>query len=220
MRVRSFDSLLLFSLMAVVYFRNEYQMVENIGGTFIENIDEAHTATHVIAADADVSIRRTPKLMIAFCKTANIVNLDWLVQSAKAKMALAAEKFLILNDKTAEKKYSFSMITTLERIRTLKGKNRGLFDGWNIFVCKGVAGNKAPPEGELRLVVEATGATYLSSPSQLKSLKPDKTIFITSEPESKQQVSSKVIAKALQQGAEKRSVKWLFDAIMNQSVHM
>ena len=70
---------------------------------------EAHTATHIIASENNNSIRRTPKLMVGLCNTGNIVSIDWLTESGKAKQALPVENYLILNDKEAEEKYDFEM---------------------------------------------------------------------------------------------------------------
>lgn len=85
------------------------QSIERLGGVLLEKIEDAASATHIIAGDGKASLRRTPKLMIGLCKTTNIVNLEWLVKSAKSRKVLPANNFRLLSDKEAEKQYHFSM---------------------------------------------------------------------------------------------------------------
>ena len=75
----------------------------------MDDVMEAGSVTHIIASEKNNSIRRTPKLMIGICNTRNIVTIDWLNESGKAKQALPVERYLILNDKEAERKYGFEM---------------------------------------------------------------------------------------------------------------
>ena len=85
------------------------QSIERLGGILLEKIEDAASATHIIAGDGKASLRRTPKLMIGLCKTTNIVNLEWLVKSAKSRKVLPTNNFRLLSDKEAEKQYQFSM---------------------------------------------------------------------------------------------------------------
>jgi hypothetical protein len=99
-------------------------MVKTIGGTLLENTEDAATATHVVAADDEMPLRRTPKLMIGICHTSNIVHLNWLVQSAKERAALPCKDFLLLKDKEFEEKHNFSMRRALRRGDTMRQNNK------------------------------------------------------------------------------------------------
>jgi hypothetical protein len=70
---------------------------------------------------------------------------------------------VILDDTEAEAKYDFSMRATLERISSNIEQGTSLLGGWWIYVCRGVAGSKAPSGDELKLIVEASGGTWLAS---------------------------------------------------------
>jgi len=191
-------------------------MVKSLGAVLIEDISEAHTATHIIASDDKTPMRRTPKLMIALsCTTANIVSLQWLSESHAANTLLSCEKYLVL-DKDAEKKYSFSMKKTMGIIESrLNNATPRLLEGWTVYICKGVAGNRAPDAKELRLMIEAAGGSWTTSCAK-KGLDFSKLLIITSEPEPSKQVSVKAVSGALENGAEKRTTTWLFDAMMKQ----
>jgi hypothetical protein len=194
-------------------------MVKKIDGILLEDVADAHTATHVIASDGKTSIRRTPKLMIALCRTPNIVSLDWLKKSASRQEALPCDEFLVLDDREAEEQYKFSMRETLERIKSNVKNGSYLLDGWHIYVCAGVAGKKAPPEEELRLITEAAGGSWISSPSSITA-SPDHVLIVTSDPETKRQVSTKAVTSLLKKGASKRTTSWLFRAMMTQEVDL
>jgi hypothetical protein len=195
-------------------------MLNNLGAVLIDKIADAHTATHVIAYDDKTPMRRTPKLMIALsCKTKNIVRLQWLIESHAANELLPCEDFLAL-DKVAEKKYSFSMKKTLSIIGSrIDNDAPRLLEGWSVFVCKGVAGNRAPDAKELRLMVEAAGGSWLSSFTK-KGPDFSKILIITSDPEESKQVSVKAVSEALENGAAKRTTSWLFDTLMKQELDL
>jgi hypothetical protein len=193
-------------------------MIQSLGATLIEKIDEAASVTHVICSDGKTSIRRTPKLMIALCRTANVVNLDWLVKSAQQRKALPSDDFLILGDKQAEKQYAFSMRHTLNTVTSRLRTNELLLESWSVYICTGVADNKAPPAKELKLMVEAAGGTYLSSPT-CRGTDYDKLLIITSDPETKRQVTKGVV-NAVAMGATKQTTSWLFTAMMTQEINL
>jgi hypothetical protein len=197
-------------------------MVKQLGGTLLDDVMDAPSATHVIAGDKKTSMRRTPKLMIGLCQTSNIVDLEWLIKSAKAKEALPATGFLLVNDTEAESKYEFSMKDTLARGHDMRQKGEKLLGGWWVHVCKGVAGNKAPPEKELKLIVEVAGGFWLPSltAKTLVDVDLSRLLVITSDPEVKKQVSTKSVADALRSGAKKQTTKWLFDILMKQKLEL
>jgi hypothetical protein len=194
-------------------------MLKKINGQLLEKVEDAHKATHVIASDGKTSIRRTPKLMIAMCRTPNIVSSDWLTQSSNLGKALPCNKFLILDDEKAEKLYKICLSRTIDRITSNLKHGAYLLGGWSIYVCKGVAGKKAPPEKELRLIVEAAGGTWLSSLSK-SNAEGDKVLLVTSDPETKKQLSEKAVSIALKNGAIKRTTAWLFRATMTQELEI
>ena len=140
-----------------------------------------------------------------------------MIKSAKKKNVLAAHDFLLLKDRAAEKRYNFNMRETLRRRKEMRMSEQTLLGGWGVYACQGVANNKAPPENELKLIVEAAGGTWLSSPSDHTALN---TLIITSDPEAKKQTSSKAISTAIKQGAKKYPVSWLFDCIMAQQLNI
>lgn len=198
-------------------------MVTSIGGEVIDKIEDAHTATHVIAGDDQTSMRRTPKLMIGMCRTSKIVHMDWLIRSAKAREPLACNDFLLLKDKKAEKQYDFVMRESLQRGDELRRNGEFLLSDYWVYVCKGVAGNKAPPEKELELIVDAAGGTWLSSISArtMKDVDASKLIIITPEKPSKKKTKTseaKDVEKAVKLGAETHPAAWLFDCIIKQSL--
>jgi hypothetical protein len=198
------------------------QMIKRLGGVLLDDIKDAHTATHVISSDGKESIRRTPKLMIGICRTGSIVNKQWLLDSSKQGRFLPCDDFLILNDSEAEAKYDFSMRDTLERISSNIDQGTKLLGGWCIYVCKGVAGNKAPSEDELRLIVEAAGGTWLSSlnAAGMKDVDVSRLLVVTGDPETKKQLSPKLVVTALSGGAVKRTTSWLFHAVMAQHLDL
>lgn len=194
------------------------KMVESIGGELIEKVDDATTATHAIAGDGKAPLRRTPKLMICVCKIPNILNLDWLTKSSKAKEALDPKEFLLLNDTAAEKTYGFSMKETLKNGKAVRNQRGGLLGGWSVHFCKGVAGKKAPPEHELRLIVAAAGGTFLKTASAraTKDVDASKVIIITSDPATAAQKANKDVKRLTSQGAKIFTTKWFFHSIITQ----
>jgi len=190
-------------------------MVKSLGAVLVESIAEASTATHVIASDGKVSLRRTPKLMVALCCTKNIVSLDWLTESASANELLPCENYLI-SDKKAEKNYGFNMKDTLKTIESRLEDGKRLLEGWQVYFCTGVAGNRAPDAKESRLMIEAAGGEWVTSCAKAKVADFKKLLIITSDPEPPKQVKVKAVSGAIENGASKRTTKWLFDAMMKQ----
>ena len=110
--------------------------------------------------------------------------------------------------------------------RTLaSGKERrkegGLLAGWTILFCHGVAGNQAPSQDELDMVVRAAGGKVLMT-WQLPILdrcEAQRTIVITSHPLLAEQISSSEITQVISDGAGlPQTIKWLFDCIMHQKL--
>ena len=198
-------------------------MIALIGAELLENIEDAHKATHVIAGDDRNTLRRTPKLMIGVCRTSKIVDMNWLVKSAKARQALPCKEFLLLNDKEAEKKYDFVMQEALLRGDELRRNDKFLLTGYWVYVCNGVAGDKAPPEKELQLIVDAAGGKWLSSVSTrvIKDLDASKILVITQEKPAKKKSKSaeaRDVDKAINIGAHANPPSWLFQCIIRQSL--
>ena len=201
------------------------QMIKQIGGHLLDKVADAKKATHVIAGDKGTTLRRTPKLMIGLCTTTNIVNLDWLTRSAKERKPLPASDFLLVDDEEAEKKMNFDMRETLMRAGRMRSDGRTLLDTYFIYLCAGVAGNKAknnrtPPMDEFRLIIEAAGAKWIKNlPSTKKNkLKAWKIIIILSKDksESAKQMRVKSVAEAIKNGAICKTTEDLFHWIMTQ----
>jgi len=196
-------------------------MIGSIGAELIEKIEDAHKATHVIAGDDKTSLKRTPKLMIGICRTSNILSLEWLIKSAKVREALACNDFLLLKDKKAERMYDFKMREALQRGDALRRNDEFLLSGYFVYVCNGVAGNKAPPEKELELIVDAAGGKWLSSiaPRVMKGLDASKLLIISPEKPTKKKAKlseTKDVDKAIKLGAQDHPPSWLFQCIIRQ----
>jgi hypothetical protein len=157
--------------------------------------------------------------MIAMSVTPNIVTMDWLCRSAKTKSPLPCEKFLI-RDKDFEKHYNFSMEKAYNRIFSHVKNDTRLLEGWSVFVCPGVAGNKAPPTIELKLIVEAARGSWLTKLAPNPKVSYDKTLIITSDPPTSKQENAKYVENAVKEGARKRTTTWLFRATMTQELDM
>ena len=198
------------------------QMVESIGGRLVENVDEASSATHVIAGDGKIPLRRTPKLMICICCTSNILNMSWLIDSAKYRQPLDCGGYLLLNDNNAEKAYNFCMHDTLENGHRIRSRRGGLLVGWSVLFVKGVAGNKAPPANELSLIIDAAGGDSLKSLSlrETRGIDPTKIIIITSDPATEAQTSAKDVTRLSFLGAALFTTSWLFHCMITQKLHV
>ncbi len=176
-------------------------------------------ATHVIVSDDDHHIRRTSKLMASLCVTPHIMKADWLEDCYNKRKIKSPRHYTVLNDYIAEKAYSFSMKQTIK-----EGNERrqfgGLLHGWKIYICANVAGNKAPKEADLRMMIAAAGGTWLE-PNEVP-LKdgedPSHVIVITSHPATTEQLEDENAKKAAENGAGYFTTSWLFDSFMHQKM--
>ena len=185
----------------------------------IEIVDNPLIATHVIAGDAENHLRRTANLMAALCVTPNILRAEWLEDCYKHKVIISPSHHTLLNDYIAEKAYSFSMKQTIKEGNERR-KYGGLFNRWQILVCEGVAGNKAPKEAALRLMIEAAGGTWLDASLVPVPLEEDPThvIVITSDPATPEQEADVKAKTAAESGAGFFTTSWLFDSLMHQKM--
>jgi hypothetical protein len=185
----------------------------------LELTDDPLEATHVIAGDSKIHIRRTAKFMAALCVTSNILKAEWLEDSYKKRSLLSCSRYLLLNDSRAENVYSFSMKQTL-----IEGKERrrdgGLLSGWKIMICDNVARKKAPKEEDLRMMIEAAGGDWLLSSDIPVPIREDPThvIVITSDPALPSQIEDDKASIAAESGAGFFTTTWLFDCMMHQKV--
>jgi len=131
---------------------------------------------------------------------------------------LNTDEYLLLDDREAEKTYNFSMKETLENGSIARLERGGVLGHWYVYICPGVAGNNAPSIKELNLVVEATGATLLSSLSESDVPDPTKTIVITSDPSTSAQRLEKGVKRVTRLGAKLFSATWLFGVIITQKL--
>jgi len=196
-------------------------MVDELGMWLVDNtIIGASTATHVIAGDNSTSLRaRTPKFMIAISRTSNILHMDWLTNSYAEKRVLDCQKYRLINDTVAEKTYNFSMLNSLEEGEKRRNKG-GLLNGWNIYICEGVAGNKAPKQEELLLIIKAAGGNILKYPDINSLGKEDqaKSIVLTSTPATSEQKKDPKVSRLARFGKGYFTTSWLFDCIINQQL--
>ncbi len=207
-----------FIFIHVIIILLSLKMIETIGAEYVESIEEAHTATHVIATDGTTALRRTPKLMICICRVAKILSIEWLEQSSKERRILDTHYFLLLGDREAEKRYDFSMKETIRNGLLARKRRGGVLGGWFVYICSGVAGNRAPHMKELHLIIEAGGGQVLKSLTNMKSFDPLKTIVLTSEPSTKSQLKERGVAKVESLGAKILSTSWLFHTIITQKL--
>ncbi|KAL7498806.1 hypothetical protein ACHAWT_006663 [Skeletonema menzelii] len=198
--------------------RQHMQMIETIGAEIVESIEEAHTATHIIVTDGVTKFRRTPKLMICICKSPNIVKLEWLERSAKEQRVIDTTPYLLVDDKEAEKRYSFSMRETIQNGIQVR-ENGGVLGGLYVYICSGVAGNKAPSTKELNLIIEAAGGKVLSSLTASKLADPAKTIVLTSDPSTPSQLREPGVRNILKLGGKIVPISWLFEVIITQCIN-
>lgn len=186
----------------------------------IEIVDDPVLCTHVIASDSVHSLRRTPRLMATLCITSNILKASWIEESYKNGTLLNCNRFLLLNDELAEKKFSFLMKNTLREgnKRRVEG---GVFAGMIVLLCLNVAGNRAPKENELRMMVECAGGkmALISEFSLSENVDTSNVLIITSNPPiPPNQISSKKFNLAVANGALAFPISWMFDSFMRQKV--
>merc|ERR1712032_698340 len=134
-------------------------------------------------------------------------------------MGLNCNHFLLLNDSVAEDAYSFTMKNTLKE--GYKRRNEGgLFSGWYILFCHGVAGNRAPKNVDLRMMVQCAGGTIItfSDIPLHKSDNPSHVLVITSTPQTKKQCENSKAMLASKEGAGFFTSSWLFDCMMHQKL--
>ncbi|GKY93110.1 hypothetical protein MPSEU_000279200 [Mayamaea pseudoterrestris] len=196
----------------------QLKMIDKIpGASWITETEHAHEATHVIASDGKQQLKRTPKLMIALNKTPNIVTLDWFTECAKKGAVLPCDTFLV-NDKRAEKEYDFVMNETLDRITEHLENGIAVLTGKHVYVCKGVAGNKAPKEDEFKCIVEAAGGEWLPNLKTRSGIQKEDVIIITNCDSTEEAKQTKVtaVASAIRQGAQQKTTSWLFKTMMTQ----
>eukprot|EP00804_Cyclotella_cryptica_P008469 CCRYP_003983-RA/>CCRYP_003983-RA protein AED:0.02 eAED:0.02 QI:175/1/1/1/1/1/4/1132/1292 len=191
------------------------RMIQSIGAEVVESLENAASATHVIASDGNSKLRRTPKLMICICKTSNILSIDWLEQSASQNKVLDPKGFLVLGDKAAEAAYNFSMRDTLENGEEAR-RNGGVLGGYYVYICNGVADNNAPPLQALQLIIEAAGGQVLKTLARRGDTL--NTIILTSDPSTNAQLTEKGVKRAGSQGAKIRTTSWLFHTIITQRI--
>ena len=182
--------------------------------------DDPMTATHIIPSDGKRQLlRRTPKLMVSLCRTSNILYMDWLLMSYKEHKLLDCHRYLVVNDHAVEKQHSFCMKQTLKEGKERR-KEGGLLASWQVLFCEGVAGNKAPKEEDLNMIVQAAGGSVIKRSDLLLQEEENinKVLVITSDPAHSYQISDWNIAKIANDGPGFRTTSWLFGSIMLQKL--
>lgn len=194
------------------------QMIDSIGAELVESVEEAATATHVIASDGKTKLRRTPKLMICICRVSKILSIEWLERSSIEQQILDTNDFLLLGDKEAEETYNFSMKETIENGILARRERGGVLGGWSVHICSNVAGNRAPSTKELTLIILAAGGKVLETLSESHVLDPLKTIVLTSDPNTEAQLAEHGVERVASLGAKIATTSWLFHTIITQKI--
>jgi hypothetical protein len=88
------------------------------------------------------------------------------------------------------------------------------------MVCDDVAGNKAPKEADLKMMVAAAGGEWLESSNVPVPLVEDPihVIVITSDPATSDQLQNEKSKIAATNGAGFFTIAWLFDSLMHQKL--
>jgi len=192
------------------------KIVTTLGGSVVD-IDDASSATHVIAGDDKTAIRRTPRLMIGICVTANILSMEWLVSSKRSRRFIETRPFLLLHDRVAERNYSFSMKETLLNGQ-LRRQEGGVLKDLNIYFCKKLAGNKAPKADELNLIVSCAGGNVISELS-VENVNLKKIIVITSDPMTQPDlVEEQKTEPFVSEISDVFPTSWFYDVIIHQKL--
>ncbi len=192
------------------------------------NLGSTHNpleATHVVVGNIS---KRTLRLMVALCMTSNIVNRAWLRDSHERNIIMPcthkykrfSETEEFGNDK--DKFQQFSVEETLQE-GIKRRKEGGLLAGYKIFVCEGVAGNKAPNEEELKMMVKAAGGEWLERSNNndrvtITTEDQSNVLLITSDPAVTGQTTNEKALAAAQNGATFFTISWLFDCMIHQKV--
>ena len=135
----------------------DVEAVQAIGAVAVE---DPSLATHMVTV---LPLKRTPKLMVAINSgVQHLVSIAWLRDSAKAKRPIALETVKMRNkyyikDVEKEKLWGFTVEDTLCRER---GR---VFAGLTFFIASDVYGSSAPPETEMRAIIQSGGGQLLSS---------------------------------------------------------
>ena len=192
------------------------KIVTTLGGSIVD-IDDASLATHVIAGDDKTPIRRTPRLMIGICVTANILSMEWLVSSKRSRRFMETRPFLLLHDRIAERNYSFSMKETLLNGQ-LRRQEGGVLKDLNVYFCKNLAGNKAPKADELNLIVSCAGGNVISELSD-ENVKLKKILVITSDPTTQPDLVEEQKAEPfVSEISDVFPTSWFYDVIFHQKL--
>lgn len=156
------------------------QWVKKLGGVFYENISEASKASHLVIGTKDgaPNLVRSPKLMIAIARACHIVHSQFFEKSIERKKFEEEESFYLHNMKqqnvvkaveTFNKKYKCNLKKSMDRARKLNDDGRQLFSGMQIYLCKGVSGNKdsnnklsTPTANDFRAILGGAGAEVIN----------------------------------------------------------
>jgi hypothetical protein len=186
-------------------------MIVALGAKIVKELCDYPKVTHFIP----YSIRRTVKFMAACSATSNIVNVQWLYDSFSRKQLLSCDEYLIVKDTVGEKRYKFSMKQTMENGKLARAAG-GIFQNHYVYLCNGILGKKRMPSSEeFKILFGGAGATPISLKT-IENCDASKLVIITSYPETKTQLKSKALEKAIQNGAKKITCIDFFNAILKQ----
>jgi hypothetical protein len=153
--------------------RDQVKKIPN--AALIENTRNAKNATHVIVCSKTVPIRRTPKLLIALCShsASHFLGYEWLDDSIAAAAAVPVSEFLVTHRKFKKVTDEFVRkfdVNIGDALATKSESAEPIFHNTAVTFDKGLAGNKFPPEAELKLIVEAGGGKFQKTPGKAGNL--------------------------------------------------
>nr|XP_054772370.1 LOW QUALITY PROTEIN: mediator of DNA damage checkpoint protein 1-like [Lytechinus pictus] len=119
--------------------------VTTLGGELGNSVDDC---TYLVTD----KVRRTVKFLCSMARGIVIVKPTWLEASMKAKAFVDPSPYQ-LKDKAAERQYSFSLNTSLD-----KAKEAKLFDGYKLHVTPGVK----PDPQQMKDIIKCAGGEYVA----------------------------------------------------------
>ena len=158
---------------------------------------------------------KSPMLMIALCKTGNVVSMDWLVQSFRSKKVLPCGRYLAHQTRVMITQQDFAMKKTLHN-GFQRRKEGGLLAGWQVVFCNGVSAiADVPTMDELKLMVRAAGGTVQDKATVKENAR--RVVVISSDPPKPSQLSADIL-RISHAGGGMFTINWLLDCYMNQKL--
>jgi hypothetical protein len=152
--------------------------------------------------------------MVAMCRASHIVSTEWVQQCLAEGLLVECDDFADVNFSADADPTKQITPLNLGRARALRDDNKYVLAGYELAICKGVAGNKAPQLKELQCMVEAAGAGWLGEGPPANA---DSAIVITNDPPT---TAQKRAMRALSDNMTVKTTTWLFDTMMSQKLDL